>query len=100
MTDMGFKRFERKIAGDFGTTRTGPLGTGMPDAVTDEFGIECKYLSKLRLNRRYITQAKTNATKLKLDWLLVVRGRESGETVAVLDYNTFLRLHRKAHENG
>lgn len=37
-----WKHAERHVAADFGTTRTGPLGTNMPDAITGELSIEVK----------------------------------------------------------
>lgn len=85
------KVWEREVAKDLGTKRTGPTGLGDADVIHSTLGIECKALARLGFRREHWNQAKTNA-KGRVP-ILVIKELHTGERIAILPYDYFIALH-------
>jgi hypothetical protein len=84
------KTWEREVARDLGTRRTGPTGFGDPDVEYDFIGIECKYQGKLSLKAADVRQAKANSAGRP--WALLLREAHTGTRLAVIPYDLFIEL--------
>lgn len=85
------KVFERQVAKDLGTKRTGPTGMDDADVVHETLGIECKALARLQFRREHWEQAKRNA-KGRVP-VLLIKELNTGERIAIVSYDYFLALH-------
>ncbi len=94
--DKDWKQWEREVAKDFETTRTGPLGSSMPDVITPLFSVECKLSKSPTVSVSAILQARRNA-KAGTAWLVAQKqrrregSRDCLKTVT-MDYKTFVNL--------
>lgn len=87
------KAWEREVAKDLGTTRTGNRGTNTPDVISERWGVECKALKAFQLREAYLQQAKTNAGELP--WIIPMKELGTGRKIAILDYKKWLEMERK-----
>lgn len=84
------KTWERQVAKDLGTTRTGPTGKDDSDVIHPNLGVECKAYAKLKLLESDLQQAKNNA-KGRL-WVLAMKEKQTGRRVAIIDWDHFVAL--------
>lgn len=85
------KVWERQVAKDLGTKRTGPTGLDHSDVVHDTLGIECKALARLGFRREHWEQCKRNA-KGRVP-VLVIKELHTGERIAITSYEYFVSQH-------
>ena len=79
------KSWEREVAKDLGTTRTGPTGYGDPDVKFDPIAIECKSMSRISLRKDHLEQASKNAKGKP--WVLLLKEVGTGVKLAVMPYD-------------
>lgn len=89
------KAWEREVARDFDTNRTGPTGKNDCDINYAPVGIECKYQGRLSLRTDDLTQARRNAGDRP--WALVLKERGGRVKLMVLDYDHGVELLRKVY---
>lgn len=85
------KVWERQVAKDLGTKRTGPTGRDDSDVVHEILGIEAKALSRLQFRREHWEQCKRNA-KGRVP-VLVIKEMNTGERIAIVPYDYFISQH-------
>lgn len=92
------KTWEREIAKALNTKRTGPTGLNDADVIHPTLAIEAKALARLGFRREHWNQAKTNA-KGRVP-VLLIKELHTGERIAILPYDYFIKLHTEELDNG
>ena len=97
MPDKAWKKWEREGAKDLGGTRSGPLGSDVPDSldvvlVAPEF----KYMAKLIVREEDFQQAKRNAARVGKIAVLAIKERGGQRKRAVMDWDDFVTLFNYA----
>lgn len=87
------KVWERQVAKDLGTRRTGPTGMDDSDVVHSTLGIECKAYKRIAFRAADWLQCKSNA-KGRVP-VLLIKELNTGERVAIISYDYFLALHNE-----
>lgn len=94
MPDKAWKAWEREVAGDLGGTRSGPLGSDVPDVLDVKLiAPECKYMAKLKVTEEDFQQATRNAAKVGKIGLLALKERGARRKRAVLAWDDFVKLY-------
>lgn len=94
MADKAWKAFEREVAKALGGTRSGPLGSDVPDIMDIPIiAPECKYMVRLLVREEDFQQAKRNAEKIGKKGVLVLKERGNLRKRAVMDLDDFVELY-------
>jgi hypothetical protein len=97
-----WKVWERRVAGDLGGSRTGPLGFGLPDVSgLRDLAPECKAQARLTLRGKDMEQAIRNASHVnKRWWGLFLRENRTARTVVVIPYDYFVELYNNQKDSN
>lgn len=85
--DKSWKAWERELGKWTGRTRTGPMGSDIPDLPGMFLDIECKYMAKLSLRGKDMAQARRNARNHL--WALALKEKQTGRRVVMMDAKQF-----------
>jgi hypothetical protein len=91
------KVWERQVAKDMGTKRSGPTGMNDADVIHDTLGIECKAYKRIAWRDADWAQTLRNA-KGRVP-ILAMKELNTGRRIVFMEYEYFLSLH-KEHNNG
>jgi hypothetical protein len=93
-----WKNCERRICTAWGGQRSGPLGRDGPDCTGTPVAIQVKRTGSTTggIQGAWIAQAKRDAKRVGLPFLLVVAGHNDRAPVAVVDHAWLLELATKA----
>ncbi len=93
-----WKRLELRVARAWGGTRSGPVGRTGPDVAGVPVAIQCKRTGSTTggIQGAWIRQARADAKKLGVPWVLVVAGHNDRVPVAVVDHAWLVHLARLA----
>jgi hypothetical protein len=95
-SSRAWKQLEQWWAELHGESRAGPTGRDLPDATVENWpvGIEVKFQTRRCLRSDDIAQAKENAGKLGLPWMLVLheKGGDRVDDLVVLPVSTYLGI--------
>lgn len=89
-----WKALELRTAKQWGGTRSGPLGRTGPDVAGVNVSIQCKRTASTTggIQGKWIAQARRDAKKEGLPWVLVVAGHNDRAPVAVVDHSWLVEL--------
>lgn len=94
MADKAWKQWEREAAKDLGGTRSGPLGSDVPDSLDVKIvAPEFKYMVRLLVREEDFQQAKRNAAKVGKLPVLGIKERGGQRKRAVMDWDDFVTLY-------
>lgn len=100
MPDKAWKAWEREGAKDLGGTRSGPLGSDVPDSLdTPIVAPEFKYMIRLLVREEDFQQAKRNAAKFGKLAVLAIKERGNTRKRAVMDWDDFVKLYWMARNS-
>lgn len=85
------KVWERQVAKDMGTKRTGPTGMDDSDVVHETLGIECKAYKRIAFKAADWDQTVNNA-KGRIP-ILAIKELNTGKRIVFMEYDYFLTLH-------
>lgn len=93
-----WKDLERRVCRALGGERSGPLGRDVSDCTGVPFAVECKRSQRLGppVLAKWITQARSHASKEHKPWLVVVAGHYDRHPIVALDFDTFVEIAREA----
>lgn len=97
MPDKTWKAAERRIAGRFGTKRTGPLGRNAPDVITGDLSIEVKTRKTLPAwLHAAMNQAKRNAIE-GTEPIVVLHqiGQRHDNDLVVMSFEVFKKIDER-----
>lgn len=101
------KNWEREVAKDLGTTRSGPTGKNDADVISERWGVECKALQSLQIRETHIQQAIKNAGDRP--WVIPMKEYGTGRKIVIMDYKKWLEMEEmclrleiitKEYDNG
>lgn len=104
MPDNAAKKWEREVAHRLGGQRTGPQGFGLPDVKGVPLAPECKLMGRIALKGAHLNQARTNAARVGLPWVLAIKKRikqgEQPEKLVVMDFDMFVDWYNALHKSN
>lgn len=87
------KVWERQVAKDLNTTRSGPTGMGDADVIHDTLGVECKAYKRIAWRDADWQQAVDNA-KGRVP-IVAMKEMNTGRRIVFMSYEYFLSLHKE-----
>lgn len=87
MPEQAWRRFERRVAEALGGRR-GPALTGKAtsDVLDVPYVVECKRTTRYSLRREWLDQARKEAKRRDVPWMLVISEHNDENPVAVVDF--------------
>jgi hypothetical protein len=85
------KVWERQVAKDLGTKRTGPTGRDDSDVIHETLGVECKAYKRIAWRDADWEQAVNNA-KGRVP-IVAMKELNTGRRIVFMSYDYFLSLH-------
>ena len=93
------KVWEREVAKDLGTKRTGPTGMDDADIIHYTLAVECKAYGRIAFRAADWQQAKDNA-KGKVPILAIKPKGAKRDAIVIMSYDYFVALHTDREEQN
>jgi hypothetical protein len=91
-----WKDLELRICRALGGRRAGPIGAAVSDCVNVPFAVEVKRCTRYQLRKAWIEQARAQAKREGLPWLLVVAEHRERRPIIVMDFWYFVEICQEA----